>query len=161
MTLLDEIARAASTRRAETAQTAATIVENQQRIAEAQRLALQRWHPEIRPAITNATEKISSALGGKATGDFLKWHTEADTQIIRGQPTSGEQMSVTYRLMHGGQPRNFIKFSIEAIYGPDAAVFAITNDGKSVVRLVVDERLNASALEYWLARIVHESVAIG
>lgn len=161
MSQLDEIASAAAIRRADAAQAATTRAESQKSIAEAQHAALRRWHLEMRSAIANAADKISDALGGKATGDYLKWHSEHESQIVRNETSHGEQMSMTLRVVQGGQLRNFIKFSLEAVQGPDAAVFAITNDGKSVVRLVVDENFKSSAVEYWLTRIVHESVAIG
>lgn len=156
MGLLDEIAQAAAARRATDTNEREAREASERRIAEQQYKSLTRWDRELVPSIEVAIDKLNDALGGQATGDFLKPHSLSNAQLIRGHVVQGEQMSLTLNYVRSQRPNHFIKFALEAKYGPDPVVLVISHDQRSVVRLVVDDDFKKGLIEHYLARIVRD-----
>lgn len=158
MSRLREIAAHAAEARSYAAEQEAAEAERRHRLAEEHYAALCRWNRELLPAIERAAERVTAALGGRTDGDYLDFHSSKQSQIIRNQIDFGEQMSISLRLVRQYKFGEIIKFAIETSGGPDSAVLVITRNGRKVVRLVVDERVGPDSINYWLERIVHESV---
>lgn len=155
---MQEIADHAAGSRAIASQQEAASAKRHKRLAEEHYAALCRWNREFLPAIHNAAEKISAALGGRVVGDYLDFHSSAQSQILRNHIEFGEQMSVSLRLVRQRKLGEIIKFAIETTNGPDSAVLTLTKDGQTVVRLVVDDLIGPENISYWLERTVHASV---
>jgi hypothetical protein len=98
MSKLLEISAVTAARRETDASTAAAEAARRENVAKNQYAALCRWSSEIRPAIVSAARDVTTALGGRGTGDFLESGSYGEARVLRGQLATGEQMYVAFRL---------------------------------------------------------------
>lgn len=161
MSLLDEIAQGAAVRRATDAHERNEREASNRRIADEQFKALSRWDRELLLTIEAAMDKLNGALGGQSSGDFLKPTSLTTSQLIRGQLSQGEQMSLTLTYVRSQRANHFVKFSLEAQYGPNPVVLVISHNQRSVVSLVVDDEFKKGTIEYYLTRIIRDIEGIG